>query len=405
MRWEKVEVGEGPGKRWGHTCNAVKGGRFLYLFGGYGKYNRQTNQVHVFDTVKQTWSQPAIKGCPPTPRDSHSCTTVGDYLFVFGGTDGTNLLKDLHILDTSSHTWISPSVKGEGPEAREGHSAALVGKSLFVFGGCGKSAHNNNEVNCNDLYILNTGILWEGRHGPEKLSLKKQLKLKCQEQNLNPVQPITVSGYRKPSRLDSSQTFCGKNTFLAKVTESSSDGYAIETVIEGKRLHGFVFLNKPNTLNPATNTSSRKRTADETGSVISNGMHLINLTTSKVHKQNGTEDRQGVLGDGSESHEHLEEAVAAVIPSNPITASSSNIFKVSANHEPEPVPLNRNDDEENDRWKSLGEKLKNDGANDTRSSEGEARTDEQTDVTISNSEAAENTVCLSKQGMKPPWIS
>lgn len=179
MRWEKVQlhpkhslggaqeqqqqqqqVGEGeisgPGKRWGHTCNAIKGGRFLYVFGGYGRDNCQTNQVHVFDTANQTWSQPLIKGIPPTPRDSHSCTTVGDNLFVFGGTDGMNPLKDLHILDTSTRTWISPSLRGDGPEAREGHSAALVGKRLFVFGGCGKSADNNDEIYYNDIYILNT---------------------------------------------------------------------------------------------------------------------------------------------------------------------------------------------------------------------------------------------------------
>ncbi|OMO62949.1 Kelch repeat type 2 [Corchorus capsularis] len=165
MRWEKVllyqqELGAptctGPGKRWGHTCNSIKGGRFLYVFGGYGKDNCQTNQVHVFDTAKQTWSQPVMKGTPPTPRDSHSCTTVGDNLFVLGGTDGTNPLKDLHILDTATHTWICPSVRGEGPEAREGHSAALVGKRLFIFGGCGKSSDNNDEIYYNDLYILNT---------------------------------------------------------------------------------------------------------------------------------------------------------------------------------------------------------------------------------------------------------
>lgn len=35
-----------------------------------------------------------MKGTPPTPRDSHSCTTVGDSLYVFGGTDGMNPLKD-----------------------------------------------------------------------------------------------------------------------------------------------------------------------------------------------------------------------------------------------------------------------------------------------------------------------
>ncbi|KAI6683070.1 hypothetical protein NL676_028983 [Syzygium grande] len=94
---------------------------------------------------------------PPAPRDSHSCTNVGDNLFVFGGTDGMNTLRDLHILDTSSHTWISPSIRGEGPEAREGHSAALVGKRLFIFGGCGKSLDDDEEVYYNDLFILNTG--------------------------------------------------------------------------------------------------------------------------------------------------------------------------------------------------------------------------------------------------------
>ncbi|XP_034673926.1 kelch repeat-containing protein 1-like isoform X1 [Vitis riparia] len=168
MRWERLQLLReeapgmgaveisGPGKRWGHTCNAIKGGKLLYIFGGYGKDNCQTNQVHVFDTVKKTWNEPMIKGSPPTPRDSHSCTTVGDNLFVFGGTDGMNPLKDLHILDTSTHTWISPSVRGEGPEAREGHTAALIGKRLFIFGGCGKSSNDSDEVYYNDLYILNT---------------------------------------------------------------------------------------------------------------------------------------------------------------------------------------------------------------------------------------------------------
>lgn len=44
-----------------------------------------------------------MKGTPPSPRDSHSCTTVGNRLFVFGGTDGTNPLKDLHVLDTCEY--------------------------------------------------------------------------------------------------------------------------------------------------------------------------------------------------------------------------------------------------------------------------------------------------------------
>ncbi|KAG6511000.1 hypothetical protein ZIOFF_029049 [Zingiber officinale] len=151
----------GPGVRWGHSCNAVQGGRFLYVFGGYGRDRCQTNDVHVFDTVKQSWSKPTLKGIPPSPRDSHSCTTVGDKLFVFGGTDGKNPLKDTHILDTSSNTWILPNLYGEGPEAREGHSAVFVGKRLFIFGGCGKS-ETNEEKYYNDTYILDIEKLsWE----------------------------------------------------------------------------------------------------------------------------------------------------------------------------------------------------------------------------------------------------
>ncbi|CAN6470773.1 unnamed protein product [Victoria cruziana] len=181
MRWERVNVvikskegmeGKkspgrrggilGPGKRWGHTCNSIKGGRFLYVFGGYGKDNCQTNEVHVFDTIKQTWSKPMVKGVPPLPRDSHSCTTVGNKLFVFGGTDGQNPLKDLHVLDATTNTWYQPIVSGYGPEAREGHSAALVGKRLFIFGGCGKSSEEDEEIYYDNLYILDTETLvWQ----------------------------------------------------------------------------------------------------------------------------------------------------------------------------------------------------------------------------------------------------
>ncbi|XP_020242016.1 rab9 effector protein with kelch motifs-like isoform X2 [Asparagus officinalis] len=117
---------------------------------------------NVFDTAKKTWSKPLMKGAPPSPRDSHSCTTVGNRLFVFGGTDGTTPLKDLHVLDTSCNTWIVPAVSGEGPDAREGHSATLVDKRLFIFGGCGKSSDTHQELYFNDLYILDTEkFIWE----------------------------------------------------------------------------------------------------------------------------------------------------------------------------------------------------------------------------------------------------
>ncbi|KAM6569472.1 hypothetical protein CsatB_017457 [Cannabis sativa] len=501
MRWERLQqlhsgqgqgeaqqrqqVGEisGPGKRWGHTCNAIKEGRFLYVFGGYGKDNCQTNKIHVFDTATQKWSEPVIKGTHPTPRDSHSCTTVGDNLYVFGGTDGMNPLRDLHILDTSSHTWISPCFRGEGPEAREGHNAALVGKRLFIFGGCGKSFSTNDEVYYNDLYILNTetfvwkrattsgtppsprdshtcsswknnviviggedghdyylsdvhildtdtlvwrelnttgqlltpraghctvalgkklfvfggftdaqnlyndlymldidtgvwtkvttigdgpsarfsvagdcldpqkrgvlvvlggcnkslealddmfylytGITRESELRLEKLSLRKQLKLKCQEQltpiqdntlarlegGVNRYQPSTVPVYGQAAIQNFSLMQQSKKTFQAKVTERISDGYTIETIIDGKPLRGILFSNRPDYHHKAIPMPSRKRVAAETGGAMSNGDYS-SKTSSGVLKQDAAENKQ-VVNVNEESTSHVPCSEGAIIP-------------------------------------------------------------------------------------------
>ena len=50
--------------------------------------------------VNMHWSSPVVLGQPPTPRDNHSCTTVGQNMFVFGGTDGIRQLNNLHIFKT-----------------------------------------------------------------------------------------------------------------------------------------------------------------------------------------------------------------------------------------------------------------------------------------------------------------
>ncbi|KAH6758457.1 Galactose oxidase/kelch repeat superfamily protein [Perilla frutescens var. frutescens] len=475
MRWEKVQVrggGGGPGVRWGHTCNAIGGGQLLYVFGGYGKDQCQTNQVHVFNPDNMLWSDPVLKGTPPIPRDSHSCTTVGDSLFVFGGTDGRRPLNDLHILQTSTNTWVLPSVRGDGPEPREGHNAALIGKRLFIFGGCGKS--ESSEIYYDDLYILNTEtFLWKrvfpsgtppskrvshtcsswknkiiviggedsfnyylsdvhildadtlvwcklnttgqllpprGGHttislgknlfvfggfsdeqnlyndvymldietgawikvsaigeGPsgrfsmagenldpqmggvlvfiggcnknlealddmyylhtglsreidrderrnEKLSLRKQLKLKCQEQHtVSPgyekspfsaedeqdttiYQPMPISSYMPSGRqnfyLNEYQTPFGKRTFQAKVTKSFSDGYTIETVIDGKPLRGVLFSNKPSPISMGVDNFNRKMEAMKIDSLNVHVDHNSGVESERPQKHDATVVRQ-----------------------------------------------------------------------------------------------------------------
>ncbi|KAG2313273.1 hypothetical protein Bca52824_024830 [Brassica carinata] len=346
MRWERIQrqVGlgdssSGPGKRWGHTCNAVKGGRFVYVFGGCGGDGCLTNQVHVFDNWRKRWSELMIRGVPPSPRDSHSCTTVGDNLFFLSlnlittlslcvcclathtwkcleargerpeareahscgkisGSDDEVFYNDLYILNTDGHTcstwnnkiivvggeesedlddyylrykfvWKQLKTSGQLLTPRAGHVTVAIGSNLFVFGGLtdsqnlyndlfvldvetrvwskiameeGPSARfsaaavclgpykagsfffvggcNNNLEPLDDIYYLHTDGVYEARlaQTPGRLSLRKQVKLKCQEQRVAVDQ--------------------GKTVFQARVTESSPLGYTIETMIDGKVLRG-----------------------------------------------------------------------------------------------------------------------------------------------------------------------
>ncbi|XP_060206530.1 protein GLUTELIN PRECURSOR ACCUMULATION 3-like isoform X4 [Lycium barbarum] len=183
MRWEKVagHGGGGPGKRWGHTCNAVQGGRLLYVFGGYGIDNRHTNKVHVFDTVNRIWSEPVMMGTLPSPRDSHSCTTLGKYLIVFGGTNGREPLNDLHILDTYTLVWKHLAPSGTPPSKRETHACSSWNNKMIIIGG-----EDTNHNYLSDVHVLDTdtlawcklnttGQIFPPRAGHTTISLGKNL--------------------------------------------------------------------------------------------------------------------------------------------------------------------------------------------------------------------------------------
>ncbi|KAL1532048.1 putative protein, contains kelch repeat [Salvia divinorum] len=145
MSWEKVSVGGVC--RWGHTCNAVADGKLLYIFGGHDGEGARTNRVSVFDTVNMVWSEPEMNGTPPTPRDGHSCISIGDDLFVFGGMDETGPVNDLHILETFTNTWVVPTVTGDMPEPRDGQCAAFIGKKFFSFGGISEFEDRDDDLN------------------------------------------------------------------------------------------------------------------------------------------------------------------------------------------------------------------------------------------------------------------
>ncbi|KAG2398905.1 uncharacterized protein HKW66_Vig0086140 [Vigna angularis] len=342
------------------------------------------------------------------PRAGHCTVSLGNSLFVFGGfTEAQCLYNDLYMLDIETFVWTKVETTPSGPSARFSVAGDCLdphmGGALVFLGGC-----NRNLEALDDMYYLYTGIAQERELRPEKLSLRKQLKLKCQEQNLNLVQnpvlcgygvdagsnhPMSILNYSQQSKLNipvRQSLPPGKRMFHAKVTEKISAGYTIETVIDGKPLHGILFSNKPNIQSPVANTSNRKRSAGEIENVDLNDMltQSDNVTTSAVLRQEKIENQPEVRGESSEFLERHKEADTIVASSIPTTAADS--LKDSVNPEPEAVSLNLND-ENNDSSKPLIESLKNDGSNDETSSKGEMQIGDEINVPVSNCEISGQT--------------
>lgn len=73
---------------------------FLFPFLGFFQENVYKSYIVVLFSVNRIWSEPLMNGGLPSPRSGHSCTTIGNDLIMFGGTNGTGPLNDLHILFT-----------------------------------------------------------------------------------------------------------------------------------------------------------------------------------------------------------------------------------------------------------------------------------------------------------------
>jgi len=135
-------------------------GDYMYVFGGSDGSGK--NDLHRLDLTTLTWSGAlSPSGTPPTARAHHTSVIYGDYMYVFGGSDGS-CKNDLHRLDLTTLTWsgaLSPS--GTPPTVRYCHTSVIYGNYMYVFGGI------DNSSNKNDLHRLDlTTLTWSGALSP-----------------------------------------------------------------------------------------------------------------------------------------------------------------------------------------------------------------------------------------------
>ncbi|XP_041810099.1 kelch domain-containing protein 1-like [Chelmon rostratus] len=158
--WRKIKnaIGSAPSPREKLSCWVHKG-RIIY-FGGYGEKPPEefsssnenfilddaswveviiwgwNNELHIFDPMHATWSEPQIHGRPPGPRAAHASAMLGCRGYICGGIVKETRMSDIHCLDLESWTWSQIIPVSTTPESRSWHTLTAVSdSSLFLFGG------------------------------------------------------------------------------------------------------------------------------------------------------------------------------------------------------------------------------------------------------------------------------
>lgn len=112
----------------------------------------------------------------PKPRTGAAGCVVGDRIFIFGGlNDSVGWLNDVVVFDIKANQWLTDvPVQGNAPAPRDKHSCTLIGNKIYVFGGFGPQTVDEPEQDededdeddepepatfgwFNDMFELNTG--------------------------------------------------------------------------------------------------------------------------------------------------------------------------------------------------------------------------------------------------------
>merc|ERR1712071_466365 len=118
-----------PYQRYGHT--AVVYNDMVYVWGGRND-DSACNILFCFDTNTQCWSRPKVLGQVPGARDGHSACVIDHFMYVFGGyeEDIDQFSQDVHMLDLRSMEWSHLKPEGDPPSYRDFHSATAIGNFI-----------------------------------------------------------------------------------------------------------------------------------------------------------------------------------------------------------------------------------------------------------------------------------
>ena len=144
-RWREVELGSStrPGERSG--ASGVVYQDALYVFGGYGGSGR-LDDIFKFDFQARYWKQVHAQGATPVGRENNGAVVHGNKMYLFGGYSGFTWLNDFLAFNFDTCQWstVPSGQKGAVPSTRFGYVSSGHGDFMYVFGGYDGSAWLND---------------------------------------------------------------------------------------------------------------------------------------------------------------------------------------------------------------------------------------------------------------------
>ena len=129
--WSEWELPNAPGGRTQHAMVPMAAG--VLLFGGVTPSGTALDDTYLL--TETGWTQVDSAEKPPA-RYGHAMATIfDDYVLLFGGSNGPNLLGDFWYFDPSLMQWFDLNEPGPSPRARHAMAWDAYADELFVYGG------------------------------------------------------------------------------------------------------------------------------------------------------------------------------------------------------------------------------------------------------------------------------
>eukprot|EP00128_Syssomonas_multiformis_P012608 Colp12_sorted_trinity150504_noHs@27347 len=156
LEWTQIQAANPPSPRYRHEAFVYGDGMYIVGGGAPNPTEHQPIEVFKYTFATQRWERIPTKGAMsritknsmPVARRSHSCVVHENAAYIYGGTDGINMLGDIWKLDLETFTWHGFQIESR-PSPKYFHSAAITPAGcMYIFGGCldTKGERRSNDV-------------------------------------------------------------------------------------------------------------------------------------------------------------------------------------------------------------------------------------------------------------------